>query len=123
MKCILILLLFLFSTQLRAQEVMYPHPINYIKLTIEGQVVKMAYMDAKPAKFNGKTVLLFHGKNFNGYYWKDVISFLNNSGYRVIVPDQVGWGRSEKPNIHYGFYLLAANTMQLLDRLLLIKCM
>jgi len=100
---------------------MYPHPINYIKLTIEGQVVKMAYMDAKPAKFNGKTVLLFHGKNFNGYYWKDVISFLNNSGYRVIVPDQVGWGRSEKPNIHYGFHLLAANTMQLLDSLAINK--
>jgi pimeloyl-ACP methyl ester carboxylesterase len=61
--------------------------------------------------------LLFHGKNFNGYYWKDVISFLSNSGYRVVVPDQVGWGRSGKPNIHYSFHLLAANTMQLLDSL------
>jgi pimeloyl-ACP methyl ester carboxylesterase len=77
----------------------------------------MAYMDAKPSDSNGKTVLLFHGKNFNGYYWQDVISFLNNSGYRVIVPGQVGWGRSDKPNIHYSFHLLAVNTMQLLDSL------
>ena len=58
-----------------------------------------------------------HGKNFNGYYWKNLISFLTANGYRVIVPDQVGWGRSGKPNIHYSFHLLAANTKQLLDSL------
>ncbi len=117
MKCRLIGFIFFFSNGLTAQEVTYPHPVNYIELTIEGHDVKMAYMDAKPTKSNGKTVLLFHGKNFNGYYWQDVISFLNNSGYRVIVPGQVGWGRSDKPNIHYSFHLLAVNTMQLLDSL------
>ncbi len=117
MICRLIGLIFFFSSELTAQEVVYPHPVNYIDLKIESQDVKMAYMDVKPAEPNGKTVLLFHGKNFNGYYWKDVISFLSNSGYRVVVPDQVGWGRSGKPNIHYSFHLLAANTMQLLDSL------
>ncbi len=117
MICRLIGLIFFFSNALAAQEVVYPHPVNYIDLKIESQDVKMAYMDVKPAEPNGKTVLLFHGKNFNGYYWKDVISFLSNSGYRVVVPDQVGWGRSGKPNIHYSFHLLAANTMQLLDSL------
>jgi pimeloyl-ACP methyl ester carboxylesterase len=117
MKCKSILLIFFFSGRLTAQEVVYPHPVNYIDLKIESQDVKMAYMDVKPAEPNGKTVLLFHGKNFNGYYWKDVISFLSNGGYRVIVPDQVGWGRSSKPNIHYSFHLLADNTMQLLDSL------
>ena len=121
MKCRLILLIFFFSSRLTAQEVVYPHPVNYIELTIEGHGVKMAYMDAKPTKSNGKTVLLFHGKNFNGYYWKDVISFLSNGGYRVIVPDQVGWGRSSKPNIHYSFHLLVVNTMQLLDSLTIKK--
>jgi pimeloyl-ACP methyl ester carboxylesterase len=35
----------------------------------------------------------------------------------VIVPDQVGWGKSDKPNIHYSFHLLAANTKKLLDTL------
>lgn len=77
----------------------------------------MAYMDVNADKPNGKTVLLLHGKNFNGYYWKDVISFLVAKGYRVIVPDQVGWGQSGKPNIHYSFHLLAANTKKLLDTL------
>lgn len=78
----------------------------------------MAYMDVKPfAAFNGKTVVLLHGKNFNGYYWKNVIPLLINQGYRVIVPDQVGWGRSAKPDIHYSFHLLARNTLLLLDSL------
>lgn len=81
----------------------------------------MAYMDVPADHPNGETVLLLHGKNFNGYYWKDVISFLTANGYRVIAPDQVGWGRSDKPDIHYSFHLLAANTKALLDSLCIQK--
>jgi pimeloyl-ACP methyl ester carboxylesterase len=33
----------------------------------------------------------------------------------VIVPDQIGWGKSSKPDIRYSFQLLAANTAHLLD--------
>jgi pimeloyl-ACP methyl ester carboxylesterase len=33
------------------------------------------------------------------------------------VPDQIGWGKSPKPDIHYSFHLLAANTAALLDHL------
>lgn len=99
------------------QSVTYPHPVKFLTLTIEQQPVRMAYMDVAPAKPNGQSVLLLHGKNFNGYYWKDVIPFLTEVGFRVIVPDQVGWGQSDKPNIHYSFHLLAANTKNLLDTL------
>ena len=95
----------------------YPYPVHYLNLSIEQQAVKMAYMDVSAAKPNGKCVVLFHGKNFNGYYWKDVIRFLNDEGYRVIVPDQVGWGHSDKPDIHYSFHLLATNNKILLDSL------
>jgi len=35
----------------------------------------------------------------------------------VVVPDQIGWGKSPKPDIHYSFHLLAANTAALLDHL------
>jgi len=113
--------LLLFPFFAMAQPVTYPYPVQYLSLSIENQQVKMAYMDVAPTKPNGESVLLFHGKNFNGYYWKDVISFLSKEGYRVIVPDQVGWGRSDKPNIHYSFHLLAANTKSLLDSLHLQK--
>lgn len=98
--------------------VKYPHPVKFFDLTIENQKTKMAYMDVAPtANANGKTVLLLHGKNFNGYYWKDVIAALSKNGFRVIVPDAVGWGKSGKPNIHYSFHLLADTNKKLLDSL------
>jgi pimeloyl-ACP methyl ester carboxylesterase len=117
MKNILFSLVSFITINLSAQSLRYPHEVKFITLNIEQQIVKMAYMDVPPSKPNGKSVLLLHGKNFNGYYWKDVIAFLTDNGYRVIVPDQVGWGRSGKPDIHYSFHLLAANTKKLLDTL------
>jgi len=97
----------------------YPYPAQFLPLTIESQDVRMAYMDVQPAqgKGNGKAVLLLHGKNFFGAYWKDTIAALVAQGYRVIVPDQIGFGKSSKPDIHYSFHLLASNTKTLLDHL------
>jgi pimeloyl-ACP methyl ester carboxylesterase len=96
----------------------YPYPVNFLDLKLEGQEMKMAYMDLKPeGKANGRTVVLLHGKNFPGAYWKDTMRFLSQNGFRVVVPDQIGFGRSSKPDIHYSFHLLAANTKQLLDHL------
>lgn len=96
----------------------YPYKVDLFPLTIEGQDLRMAYMDVPPdGKPNGKTVLLLHGKNFFGSYWKNTIYFLTRNGFRVIVPDQIGFGKSSKPNIHYSFHLLAANTRKLIDSL------
>ena len=96
----------------------YPYPVKLLPLTIEGQDVRMAYMDIPPEGFpNGGAVLLLHGKNFFGAYWKDTIRILSRNGFRVIVPDQIGFGKSSKPNIHYSFHLLALNTKILLDTL------
>lgn len=116
-----LLLILLLANRASAQEPGYPYPVNLFPLQIEEQAVQMAYMDIHPSQSNGETVLLLHGKNFNGYYWKMVIDSLVTKGYRVVVPDQVGWGKSGKPNIHYSFHLLAGNTKQLLDRLGLQK--
>jgi pimeloyl-ACP methyl ester carboxylesterase len=121
MKRFIVLVLISMSAFATAQSVSYPYRAKFFHLTIEDQPVKMAYMDVPADKPNGQSVLLLHGKNFNGYYWKEVIPFLNGLGYRVIVPDQVGWGKSSKPNIHYSFHLLAANTNQLLDSLKIEK--
>jgi pimeloyl-ACP methyl ester carboxylesterase len=77
----------------------------------------MAYMDVLPGHPNGRSVILFHGKNFGGYYWTDVIRALSAKGYRVIVPDQIGFGRSSKPFIHYSFHEFARYNKTLLDTL------
>ncbi|HEX3923211.1 MAG TPA: hypothetical protein VHY31_13060 [Streptosporangiaceae bacterium] len=42
-----------------------------------------------------------HGKAFGGYYFRNVIEALTASGHRVVVPDQIGWDKSPKPDIHY----------------------
>jgi pimeloyl-ACP methyl ester carboxylesterase len=98
-------------------SVKYPFPVKYLPLTLEKQTVKMAYMDIAPEKANGETVILFHGKNFNGFYWKNVVPMLTKRGFRVIVPDQIGWGKSDRPNLHYSFHQLAENNKKLLDSL------
>jgi pimeloyl-ACP methyl ester carboxylesterase len=96
----------------------YPFPVQYITLNIQGQVLKMAYMDVQPAKHNGHNVLLLHGKNFNGAYWAQTAKALADKGYRVIIPDQVGFGKSSKPaTLQYSFQLLSQNTRALLDTL------
>lgn len=116
-KTLFFLILAFLAIYCFAQKTTYPYPVHYQPLQIEGKPYRMAYMDVQPAKGIGETVVLLHGKNFNGFYWKDVIAFLAANGYRVVVPDQVGWGQSDKPNIHYSFHLLAHNTKRLLDSL------
>jgi pimeloyl-ACP methyl ester carboxylesterase len=96
----------------------YPYPVQYFMVVNDGRQLAMAYMDVAPAATgNGNTVVLLHGKNFGGYYFRDVIARLSAAGYRVVVPDQIGWGKSPKPDIHYSFQQLAANTAALLDAL------
>ena len=99
------------------ENVDYAYPINFLGVNVEGQDLRMAYMDIKPSRPNGSSVLLFHGKNFAGYYWTNVIKALAESGYRVIVPDQIGFGKSSKPFINYSFHTLAALNKQLMDSL------
>jgi pimeloyl-ACP methyl ester carboxylesterase len=96
----------------------YPFPVRYLQLSLQKQNLKMAYMDVKPSKPNGKTVLLLHGKNFSGAYWDSTAMVLSQNGFRVIMPDQVGFGKSSKPqHFQYSFHLLAQNTKTLLDSL------
>jgi pimeloyl-ACP methyl ester carboxylesterase len=100
------------------EEYEYPFPVQFLQVNNDLRSFKMAYMDIGPkGEPNGKTVVLFHGKAFGCYYYLDVIEALVGSGYRVIAPDQIGWGKSPKPDIHYSFQLLAANTAALLDHL------
>jgi pimeloyl-ACP methyl ester carboxylesterase len=105
------------SLSITLENVKYPYPVKYLPIRTEGQDIRMAYMDVSPVNPNGKSVILFHGKNFGGYYWGDVIKALTGKGYRVIVPDQIGFGRSSKPFIHYSFHQFARFNKKLLDTL------
>lgn len=96
----------------------YPHPVKQLELDVQGSAQCMAYMDVAPARANGHVVVLLHGKNFSGAYWKRTAEALLAQGYRVIMPDQIGFGKSSKPvDIQYSFDLLARSTARLLDSL------
>ena len=96
----------------------YPYPVQFISLNIQSETLKMAFMDVKPANANGHVVVLLHGKNFNGAYWGQTAKVLAETGYRVIIPDQIGFGKSSKArHIQYSFQLLCQNTRAILDTL------
>ncbi len=122
--------LLLFSIHLQAQDTLkplgsalenfeYPYTVSYLELEIRNErPLSMAYMDVKPENPNGKNVMLLHGKNFCGAYWAETAAELAQAGFRVIIPDQIGFGKSSKPaNLQYSFHLLAMNTKKLLDTL------
>ncbi|TXN23762.1 alpha/beta hydrolase [Methylobacterium sp. WL9] len=96
----------------------YPYPVGYLPLTRDGEAQRLAYMDVPAAgNANGRSVLLLHGRNFPSSYWLPVIQALTTAGYRVIVPDQLGFGKSSKPVGAFTFDAMAADTVALLDRL------
>src|SRR5436190_10768091 len=106
------------------EDVPYPQPVSYLPFTSYGQDVRIAYMDVAPiGPANGHTVVLFHGMNFAGFYWGGPIDALRREGFRVVVPDQIGFGRSSKPIIPYNFHDMALNTHRILQHLNVQKVM
>jgi pimeloyl-ACP methyl ester carboxylesterase len=104
------------------EDVPYPYPVSYLSFQMYGQEVRMAYMDVAPAgQGNGRTVVLLHGMNFSGYYWANPIDVLRQEGFRVVVTDQIGFGRSSKPVIPYNFHDMALNTKRVLEHLGIAK--
>jgi len=96
----------------------YPFAVRYVELQTQRQQLRMAYMDVQPERPNGRSVLLLHGKNFAGFYWEPTVRRLLEQGFRVVVPDQIGFGKSSKPQAYqFSFQALAENTRALLAEL------
>lgn len=61
----------------------------------DGGTIRVHYIDEGPTEAD--PVLLLHGEPSWGYLYRHMIPPLVAAGHRVIVPDQVGFGRSDKP--------------------------
>lgn len=105
-------------------ECPYPYPSSYLDISVYSQDVRISYMDVAPQGApNGHTVMLLHGNNFGGFYFKAIIDPLIKEGFRVIVPDQIGYGRSSKPIAPYNLNSQARNTWLILQHLKIEKAM
>ncbi|KAL7624886.1 hypothetical protein AAE478_004100 [Parahypoxylon ruwenzoriense] len=97
----------------------YPWPIKTYRFTSQLQELEMAFMDVAPTvEPNGRVAVCLHGKNFCGPTWETTARNLAGEGYRVILPDQVGFCKSSKPKSYqYTLQQLAYNTKNLLQTL------
>lgn len=73
----------------------YPFAPNYVEVEARGvPAVRMHYVDAGPA--GGPVVVLLHGQPTWSFMYRNVVRVLADSGMRVIAPDHIGYGRSDK---------------------------
>jgi haloalkane dehalogenase len=68
----------------------YPFSAHYQKV---GDGMQMHYVD----EGEGEIVLLLHGEPSWSYLYRKMIPIFVNNGFRVIAPDLIGFGKSDKP--------------------------
>ncbi|MDO6841018.1 haloalkane dehalogenase [Paraglaciecola chathamensis] len=74
----------------------YPFKPNYLFVDdFDGGEMRMHYLDE--GSKDGEVVLLLHGEPSWSFLYRNMITPITDKGYRVIVPDLIGFGRSDKP--------------------------
>ena len=68
----------------------FPYEPNYIVI----DNLRIHYLDEGPK--NADPIVLFHGEPTWSYLFRKMIPVFKDAGYRVVVPDMVGFGRSDK---------------------------
>ncbi len=75
----------------------FPFSPNYVEVDdLEGGKLRVHYLDEGPK--DQATVLLMHGEPSWSFLYRKMIPVLATAGLRVIAPDLVGFGRSDKPS-------------------------
>ncbi len=87
----------------------YPFEPRYLSLS---GGLRMHYVEMGPE--HGEPILLLHGQPTWSYLYRSVIPVLSDHGFRVIAPDMVGFGRSDKPTQRTD-YTVRAHTNWLLE--------
>jgi haloalkane dehalogenase len=75
----------------------WPFAPHYIDVPDgEGGSLRMHYVDEGPS--SSAPVLLLHGEPSWSYLYRTMIPIIADAGHRVIAPDLIGFGRSDKPS-------------------------
>ncbi len=77
----------------------YPAGRRWVEIPAgDGQRLRVHLIDTRPGESPAaRTVVLLHGNPSWSYIWRNQIGPLVEAGYRVIAPDLVGMGMSDKP--------------------------
>jgi haloalkane dehalogenase len=73
----------------------YPFAPHYVQLGVQLGDLRMHYVDEGPSA--ASPVLLLHGEPSWSYLYRTMIPVFVAAGHRVVAPDLVGFGRSDKP--------------------------
>lgn len=74
----------------------YPFAPHYVDVTAgDTQPLRMHYVDEGPG--DGPPIVLLHGEPTWSYLYRTMIPPLSAAGHRVLAPDLIGFGRSDKP--------------------------
>jgi haloalkane dehalogenase len=74
----------------------WPYSPRYLEMTAaDGTSLRLAYVDEGPG--DGAPILLMHGEPSWSYLYRRIIADLIPQGHRVLAPDLIGFGRSDKP--------------------------
>lgn len=74
----------------------YDFEPNYSDVTAsDGTSLRLHYLDEGPG--DGEIILCMHGQPSWSYLYRKMIPILTGAGYRVIAPDLIGFGKSDKP--------------------------
>jgi len=73
----------------------YPFTPHYIEIDSQLGKLRLHYVDVGPS--DGDPILLMHGEPSWSYLYRNMIPRLVAAGHRVIAPDLIGFGKSDKP--------------------------
>ena len=75
----------------------YPFVANYLDVAAsDTEPLRMHFLDEGPA--DGPPIVLLHGEPTWSYLYRTMIPPLADAGNRVLAPDLIGFGRSDKPS-------------------------
>lgn len=96
----------------------YPFKVQFHTVKLKDKNYRMAWMLKEATGKKTGTVLLLHGKNFSGAYWEKTANDLSKAGFDVVIPDQIGFGKSSKPDsFPFSMPLLSSLTHEIMQGL------
>ncbi len=106
----------------------FPFEPHYIEDLPGYEGLRVHYVDVQsPDRLSGRTVLCLHGQPTWSYLYRKMIPVFQAAGHRVVAPDFLGFGRSDKPvddavytfDFHRGMLMRFIETLGL-DRVTLV---